>query len=58
MPISVMFEMMIGAVVFTISLLWNIRSYHTKNWGIHILTTIGIIVGVVLFCIAYIYSKT
>lgn len=57
MPITTMFEMMAGAIVFTLSLIWNIRSYHSKNLVVQIITTLGIVAGIVLFVVCYVYSK-
>lgn len=57
MPITTMFEMMAGAIVFTLSLIWNIRSYHSKNLVLQIITTLGIVAGIVLFVVCYVYSK-
>lgn len=57
MPITTMFEMMAGAIVFTLSLIWNIRSYHSKNIVVQIITTLGIVAGIVLFVVCYVYSK-
>lgn len=58
MPITTMFEMMAGAIVFTLSLIWNIRSYHSKNIVVQVITTLGIVAGIVLFVVCYVYSKT
>ena len=57
MSLGIMYCFIIGWVIITLSLIWNIRSYKKDNWGIQWLTTATLVAGIVMVCVAYVFMR-